>query len=261
MQNGLDYTSLILGEMAGGAAKDGEILRPAMTAIAVVGMKIPQKTFDMYVEAYSMRSKKDYDGAIQLLRGLPDDIHAKAFLWEIYRESGQATSYKEELEEICKQHENNVYLMSSLALIREEVGDIEGAIEVEGSLVQKTENETEPIKRIPLIVGYYNLACCHYKKEEKNENPDFSSVYKHLEAAVAERDRCDFLLDGYPGITLEKDIKKGYFARLKDEKRFQELAQKLDHDMRPSYRHISFLYRIFRSLKNPLIKMGAEQGK
>ncbi len=227
MQNGLDYTSLVIVKMVESAAKD-EILRPIMATIATLGMEIAQKRFDTYIEAYLMASKKDYDGAIILLKSLPDDdIHAKAFLGAIYRESGRANLYTEELEEICKQHKNSIYLMSSLGRIREGIGDFEGAIKIEENLVQKIEKETEPIKRRLLLVSHYNLAGYHYRKEERNENPDFSKVYEYLEAVVAEKEMCGLPL-GYLIAEVKKDIKKeGYFVRLKDEKRFKDLAKRL----------------------------------
>ena len=117
--------------------------------------------------------------------------------------------------------------MSSWGRIREDMGDFESAIKIEENLLQKIEKETEPIRRLPLLVSHYNLACYYYRKEEKEENPDFSKVYEHLEAAVAEKERYGLSLD-YLIRGVKKDIKKeGYFIRLKNEKRFKDLAKRV----------------------------------
>lgn len=190
---------------------------------------VPPERFSTYVTAANLRGLGKHDQAVSLLEALTDDVHAQAFLAAHYAASDNPGVFRDRAERLFQANPNNSYVMVALGTIRGETGDIPGAIEINKQILARIGTGAGANRSLASYFAHYNLANDYYKQQESQKVPDFSKVYEHLETAlnIVKREI------KHPSIylsfrqTIDKDMRAGYFAKMKDDERFKDFLKEV----------------------------------
>lgn len=182
--------------------------------------------FEKWVTIQKLINSEDYDLAEKNLNDLPQSALVQIWLAGTYYHQGKRDLCIASLEKLRETIPNDALLLSDLSYFKGEMGDLEAAIEI-GDTILKGTTEDDYCSQTYLFNTHYNMACWKYRHQVQKDEPNFSGVYTHLQESKDLEQR--MLNNPFKSVlveTIRRDIKKGYFNKIKREPKFLQILQR-----------------------------------